>query len=164
MPAIDPWLDRAPDFDQEEEMSEEQVNHPKYYNSHPSGVEAIDLCEHTNFNIGDAWKYLFRAGHKKDAPAELDRQKAMWYLRRDAARNRGSNFPINSVIDMSLGDWKVFESKIRHVFDSAPMTALGLVLAAYLGSMGKAIAGVQPFSYVIDQMIDALEWYEKNNS
>ena len=32
----------------------DNVNHPKHYNSHPSGVEAIVICEHMPFNIGNA--------------------------------------------------------------------------------------------------------------
>ena len=55
------------------------VNHPKHYTSHPSGVEAIEVCQHLNFCIGNAVKYLFRAG-KKD-PVLQDLQKAAWYLR-----------------------------------------------------------------------------------
>ena len=38
------------------------VNHPAHYNTHPSGVECIEITEHFNFNIGNAIKYLWRAG------------------------------------------------------------------------------------------------------
>lgn len=42
----------------------EEVNHPKHYNSHPSGIECIEIVRHHNFNIGNAIKYLWRQGLK----------------------------------------------------------------------------------------------------
>lgn len=62
----------------------EQVNHPKHYNAHPSGIEAIVICEHMNFCIGNAMKYLWRAGNKGDALEDL--KKARWYLDREIQR------------------------------------------------------------------------------
>lgn len=62
------------------------VNHPKHYTSHPSGVECIDIARHYCFSIGNAIKYLWRAGLKKDASLEdidkeiEDLQKAKWYI------------------------------------------------------------------------------------
>ena len=60
------------------------VDHPAHYNSHPSGVEAITVCEHMTFNIGNAMKYLWRAGLKGDLLEDLE--KARWYLDREIAR------------------------------------------------------------------------------
>ena len=60
-----------------------QVDHPQHY-QHPSGVEAIDICEHLGFNLGNAYKYLARAGKKGDAATDL--RKAAWYLRREEDR------------------------------------------------------------------------------
>lgn len=62
----------------------DMVNHPKHYNSHPSGIECVDLNEHMSGNLAAAFKYLWRAG-LKGAEAQ-DQQKAAWYLRREAAR------------------------------------------------------------------------------
>ena len=42
------------------------IDHPVHYNSHPSGVECIDIAEHHNFNVGNAIKYIWRAGIKKE--------------------------------------------------------------------------------------------------
>lgn len=64
------------------------IDHPVHYNSHPSGVECIDIAEHHNFNVGNAIKYIWRAGLKKeqglsDLEKELeDIDKAIWYLTR----------------------------------------------------------------------------------
>ncbi len=63
------------------------VNHPKHYNSHPSGVEAIDLCEVLSFNLGNALKYVWRAGSKGNEYTEHeDLCKALWYARRELDR------------------------------------------------------------------------------
>ena len=62
----------------------ETVNHPKHYTSHPSGVECIQVTEHMNFCLGNAIKYIWRAGNKGDLLQEL--QKARWYLNREIRR------------------------------------------------------------------------------
>jgi hypothetical protein len=61
------------------------VNHPDHYRSHPSGVECISITEHMNFNLGNAMKYIWRAGLKTTDPTQ-DLQKARWYLDREIAR------------------------------------------------------------------------------
>ena len=64
----------------------DNVNHPKHYTSDPSGIECIDITRHRNFNIGNAIKYLWRAGLKEDKDRKLidkqveDLNKAIWYL------------------------------------------------------------------------------------
>lgn len=66
----------------------DNVNHPSHYTSHPSGVECIEITEHYDFCVGNAIKYLWRAGLKQDADkTELDKEledlkKAKWYIDR----------------------------------------------------------------------------------
>lgn len=60
------------------------VNHPSHYTNHPSGVECIQITEHLNFCIGNAVKYLWRAGLKGDAIEDL--QKAKFYIDREISR------------------------------------------------------------------------------
>lgn len=62
----------------------DSVDHPAHYNSHPSGVEAIVVCEHMTFNVGNAVKYLWRAGLKGGAIEDL--KKAAWYVAREIER------------------------------------------------------------------------------
>lgn len=68
------------------ECNEDNVNHPKHYTSHPSGIECITITRHYCFSIGNAIKYLWRAGLKKDASLEdkqkeiEDLKKSIWYI------------------------------------------------------------------------------------
>ena len=66
-------------------MTNDPVNHPPHYTGHPSGVEAITITEHYNFNVGNAIKYLWRAG-LKTADATQDLRKAAWYINREIQR------------------------------------------------------------------------------
>lgn len=61
------------------------VNHPPHYNEHPSGVECIKVTEHMNFCLGNAVKYIWRAG-LKSPDAIQDLRKAEWYVRREIER------------------------------------------------------------------------------
>lgn len=64
----------------------DNVNHPAHYTSHPSGIECIEVIRHYCFSIGNAIKYLWRAGLKKEQGIdEIDKEiedlkKAIWYI------------------------------------------------------------------------------------
>lgn len=68
------------------EIKLDNVSHPKHYTSHPSGIECIEITRHFCFSIGNAIKYLWRAGLKKDISLEdkqkeiEDLKKAIWYI------------------------------------------------------------------------------------
>jgi hypothetical protein len=66
--------------------SYEQIDHPKHYNSHPAGIECIDVIEHWPHNIGAAVKYLWRAGLKPGTDTLTDLRKAAWYVAREISR------------------------------------------------------------------------------
>jgi len=65
----------------------DNVNHPKHYTSHPSGIECIQITRHYDFDIGNAMKYLWRNGLKVDhgrspiAKQIEDLNKAIWYIK-----------------------------------------------------------------------------------
>ena len=63
----------------------DDVNHPTHYTSHPSGVECIQITEHMSFNLGNAVKYIWRAG-LKSPNARKDLEKALWYVGRELGR------------------------------------------------------------------------------
>lgn len=72
----------------------ENVNHPKHYNQHPSGVECIDVIRNYVCDIANAIKYLWRAGLKEDCGMTAvekeieDLKKSIWYIR-DFIHNGG---------------------------------------------------------------------------
>lgn len=70
------------------------VSHPSYYTSHPSGVECITIAEHMTFCIGNAIKYLWRAGLKDGQPSLQDLQKARWYIDREILRLLPQGMPV----------------------------------------------------------------------
>jgi len=57
------------------------VERPKHYNSHPSGIECIEVTEHFGFNLGNAIKYIWRCDEKADEIEDL--RKARWYIERE---------------------------------------------------------------------------------
>jgi hypothetical protein len=63
------------------------VDQPPHYTAHPSGVECIEVTEHMSFCLGNAVKYIWRAGLKGDQVQDL--QKAAWYLDREIGRLQG---------------------------------------------------------------------------
>lgn len=63
------------------------VNQPPHYTAHPSGVECIQITEHMNFCLGNALKYIWRAGLKQDAIEDLE--KAEYYIKRELQRLKG---------------------------------------------------------------------------
>ena len=58
------------------------VDHPKHYNS--GKIEVIEVIEDQNlgFHLGNAIKYILRAGKKNPNKTVEDIEKAIWYLRR----------------------------------------------------------------------------------
>ena len=76
----------------DKEQKADSVNHPAHYNSHPSGIECIEIARHHNFNIGNTIKYLWRAGLKSEEGMEgTDKQvedlnKAIWYIQDEIKR------------------------------------------------------------------------------
>lgn len=66
---------------------EDQVNHPRHYTIHPSGIETIEITEHMNFCLGNVIKYVMRAPYKGKQIEDLE--KAAWYLNREINRLKG---------------------------------------------------------------------------
>lgn len=75
-----------------DEVTRDNVNHPDHYNH--GKIEVIDFIEdqHLGFHLGNAVKYISRAGRKDPARTVEDLRKAAWYLNRQIER-----------LEMSLG-------------------------------------------------------------
>jgi len=62
----------------------EQVDHPKHYGGKNNPYEAIKVIEawDLDFCLGNAVKYISRAGKKDIDKTVQDLEKAKWYLER----------------------------------------------------------------------------------
>ena len=73
-------------------LEADPVNRPSHYTSDPSGVECIQITRHRNFNIGNAFKYLWRNGLKDDAELSArqkqiqDLKKSVYYIEDEIKR------------------------------------------------------------------------------
>lgn len=85
----------------------ENVIHPKHYNGHPAGIECIDVIRHYTCDIGNAIKYLWRAGLKPEmglsaAQKEIeDLRKAVFYIE-DYAASRPLTYRPTTALNVSL--------------------------------------------------------------
>lgn len=61
-------------------IEKDNVNQPVHYCSHPSGIECIEITRHHDFAIGNAIKYLWRAGLKDSGNEIQDLEKSIWYI------------------------------------------------------------------------------------
>ena len=73
-----------------DEVTRDNVNHPDHYNH--GKIEVVDFIEdqHLGFHLGNAVKYISRAGRKDPARTVEDLRKAAWYLNRQIERLEGS--------------------------------------------------------------------------
>ena len=60
----------------------DSVNHPSHYTF--GSIEVIDAIEGLRlpYHLGNALKYIARAGRKDPAKTEEDLRKAIWYINR----------------------------------------------------------------------------------
>lgn len=63
------------------DYTKEQVNHPQHYGGQNNVYEAIKVIDAwgLDFALGNAVKYISRAGKKTESPLE-DLEKAKWYI------------------------------------------------------------------------------------
>ena len=64
------------------QTKDDPVNHPSHYTT--GKIEVIDFLEDQGFpyHLGNAVKYIARAGKKDPKKTVEDLQKAVWYLNR----------------------------------------------------------------------------------
>jgi len=63
-------------------MNKEQVNHPVHYGGENNIYEAIKVIDNwkLGFSLGNAIKYISRAGKKNTNKEIEDLKKAIWYI------------------------------------------------------------------------------------
>lgn len=95
----------------------DNVNTPKHYCSHKSGIECIQIAELLPFNLGNALKYLWRSDLKWDK--QEDTKKAIFYLRRQAKLNKEptyTSFEYNK-LDVYLSQIREVDNDLWHIAD-----------------------------------------------
>ena len=75
------------------ETKNDMVNEPPHYKS-KSGVQCIDFTEHMGFCVGNAFKYVWRAGEKIGSNKLEDLKKALWYVERAFSNTSLEPLPI----------------------------------------------------------------------
>ena len=81
-----PPADKHVDLQEISEKVCDNVNHPAHYTS--GKIEVIDFIEdkELGFHLGNAVKYISRAGRKNPDKTIEDLQKAVWYINRQIER------------------------------------------------------------------------------
>ncbi len=71
------------------------VQHPSHYTD--SKIEVIDYIEDKKFNyhLGNAVKYISRAGKKDDYVQDL--KKAVWYINREIEKYQKEHIPTGNI-------------------------------------------------------------------
>lgn len=69
-------------------QDEEQVDHPAHYGGKNNPYETIKVIRawDLNFELGNAVKYISRAGKKDPAKLVEDLKKAVWYINAEIER------------------------------------------------------------------------------
>ena len=76
-----------PEWPKRPQTATDPVNHPSHYGGEKNPYEAIKIIEAHNlgFHLGNAVKYILRAGKKGDAAEDI--KKAIWYLERELKKS-----------------------------------------------------------------------------
>ncbi len=112
-------------------MQNDPVNHPAHYTD--GKYEVIDVIEgwNLNFHLGNALKYIARAGKKNPDKRIEDLEKAAWYLKRWADKEIPNAFillnpspsPYDFAMDKDL-DQNLYEAVLA-IMTQRPYSALG---------------------------------------
>lgn len=86
-------------------MTFDSVNRPSHY-TEGRKYETIDVIEdwELGFRLGNAVKYLSRAGRKDSSRTVQDLQKAIWYVEREIKALKGSQGPLRVTYEDILED------------------------------------------------------------
>jgi hypothetical protein len=78
-----PTQEEIIEFNRQESKKTERVDHPTHYGGEDNPYEAIKVIEawKLGFNLGNAIKYISRAGKKEDILEDLE--KSNWYINRE---------------------------------------------------------------------------------
>lgn len=97
---------------------EEEVNQPKHYRTHESGVEAIEITRWLIGDLSNAWKYAMRYEDKETPKKDI--LKCIWYLN-DFHRSFIND---NNECTVSLSLEYELEENILRVIESEPISQI----------------------------------------
>lgn len=132
-------------------METEMVNHPKHYNQYP--IECIEFKRYLSSNLGDALKYIWRAGAKPGVESKQDLEKAKWYLLDEL--NTGRKFPMrhfinkDKMVEVILTEFSKRGSKYAN--------AVAYIFAASFNNSMFHGKKIQSFSFCITKALDCLQ-------
>ena len=154
----------------------EHVNHPKHYNSHPNGIECIDIIRHYTCDIANAIKYCWRAGRKsemgmEDAEKEIeDLKKALWYIEdyRKHINKRATYTMAKAAKDSNLSDKVICEAQVGIVtgyniadivksYDEQVAAAMSLLLQVGLIQDEGRIFMPRTWRHMLDEATKAIQ-------
>lgn len=128
----------------------DNVNHPKHYNSHPSGIECIEITENLESNLANAIKYLWRGPDKGNYIEDV--KKAQWYINREFNRVKGLSllgkilYKLRNVTRRDILKGKLIIIT-AHINEEARINALESIYAACYSNM------------VIESYLKDAEWW-----
>lgn len=131
-------------------MTSNNIEHPSHYNQ--SEIEVIDIIEafKLDFNIGNAVKYLIRAGIKNKATHIEDLRKAVWYIEHYITQN----YDISNLYDTYIA----FKDDNDTIFSYALMHVLSkLELSENIKNALKILLDVFPAHYDFNKAVDYVE-------
>lgn len=108
----------------------EQVNHPQHYGGADNAYEAIKVIEawELDFCLGNAVKYISRAGKKETDKTVQDLEKAKWYLERKISQLKSADGVNINMSKQTAVDYLVKElSSILGPLETKPMQDLLMV-------------------------------------
>lgn len=122
------------------------VNHPEHYQGHE--FECVDFIDDRdlNFYLGNAIKYLTRAGRKCGSNKVEDLEKAKWYVKRHWEKHGNRANVYFTITSVSMGiDANNVPNKISttaYIMDQHLERDIGDVIGAICdeGDLSKAIA------------------------
>lgn len=106
---------------------DDAVNHPRHYTEGfgPVTIECIDVTRHMPFTVGNAFKYVWRAGRKGGPGKTLeDLRKALWYVRDAIQHESDTDYPAALAVFSLIPKEDTFRWRTLH------QLADGLLVAA----------------------------------
>lgn len=138
---------------------QDAVNHPTHYNQY-EGFEVIDVAEQlvgpdgkSGFNLGNAFKYMARAGYKNPDKRVEDLEKAKFYIQREIDRIEMADIRAIGEKKKALPDFDITVTQVTDLADAFQLETAALErqaklvrkdMAAVVELLDETLARVSP--------------------